>query len=74
MIKRDYYLNQLIGKMHNGLIKIVTGIRRYGKSYLLFTIFKQYLLDNGVDEKHIMKNIIYNEFCIRGYSVDVGII
>ena len=54
-IKRDYYLNRLALKMHNGLVKVVTGIRRCGKSYLLFTIFKQYLLENGVNESHIIE-------------------
>lgn len=54
-IKRNYYLNKLISKRNNKLIKIVTGIRRCGKSYLLDPIFKEYLLDNGVDENHIIK-------------------
>ena len=54
-IKRNYYLNKLISKKNNKLIKIVTGIRRCGKSYLLDPIFKNYLLDNGVDENHIIK-------------------
>ena len=54
-IKRDYYLNKLISKKNNKLIKIVTGIRRCGKSYLLDPIFKNYLLANGVDENHIIK-------------------
>ena len=44
-IKRDLYLDQLINKMSNGLIKIITGIRRSGKSYLLFNIFKNGTLD-----------------------------
>ena len=54
-IKRSYYLNKLISKRNNKLIKIVTGIRRCGKSYLLDPIFKNYLLDNGVSENHIIK-------------------
>lgn len=54
-IKRNYYLNKLISKQNNKLIKIVTGIRRCGKSYLLDPIFRNYLLDNGVDENHIIK-------------------
>ena len=54
-IKRDYYLNQLIKRKNNGLIKIVTGIRRCGKSYLLRTIFKNYLIESGVDEGHIIE-------------------
>ncbi|MCI8397162.1 MAG: ATP-binding protein [Clostridia bacterium] len=54
-IKRDYYLNQLIEAKNDKLIKIVTGIRRCGKSYLLNTIFYNYLLNNGIDENHIIK-------------------
>ena len=54
-ISRDKYLNQLIIRMHNGLIKIITGIRRCGKSFLLNNIFYNYLLKNGVDESHIIK-------------------
>lgn len=54
IIKRDFYLNQIIDRKHNGLIKIISGIRRCGKSFLLFELFKQHLLDNGVDEAHII--------------------
>ena len=54
-IKRDYYLEQLIKRTNNGLVKIVTGIRRCGKSYLLRTLFKKYLLENGVDKNHIIE-------------------
>jgi len=54
-IKRDIYLNKLINRKENGLIKIITGIRRCGKSYLLDPIFKNYLLDSGVKEDHIIK-------------------
>lgn len=54
-IKRDYYLEQLISRMDNGLIKIVTGIRRCGKSYLLRTLFKKYLLEQGVPKDHIIE-------------------
>lgn len=53
-IKRDKYLNDLIKRMNNGMIKVVTGIRRCGKSYLIFEIFKNYLLDQGVLESHII--------------------
>lgn len=54
-IKRDLYLNKLIRKKNNGLIKIVTGVRRCGKSYLLFNLFHNYLLEEGVDEEHIIE-------------------
>ena len=54
IIKRDYYLNQLIESQGNGLVKIVTGGRRCGKSFLLFNLFRNYLLDSGVSEDHIV--------------------
>ena len=54
-IKRDYYLKELIDRIDNGLIKIITGIRRCGKSYLLNVIFKNYLIEQGVDEEHIIQ-------------------
>ena len=54
-IKRDRYLNLLISKKHNGLIKVITGMRRCGKSYLLFTLFKDYLLSEGIEKNHIIE-------------------
>ena len=54
-IKRDYYLNELINRIDNQLIKIVTGIRRCGKSYLLNVIFKNYLVEQGIDQEHIIQ-------------------
>jgi len=54
-IKRDLYLNKLISLKHNGLIKVITGIRRCGKSYLLNEIFYNHLLEAGVDENHIIR-------------------
>ena len=54
-IKRDRYLNFLISKKHNGLIKVITGMRRCGKSYLLFNLFKDYLLAEGIEESHIIE-------------------
>ena len=60
-IKRDLYLNKLKLKMHNGLIKVITGIRRCGKSYLLFSLFKNYLMETGVSEDHILE-IAFDSF------------
>lgn len=54
MIKRNDYLKKLIDRMGNGMIKVITGIRRCGKSYLLFEIFYNYLLENGIDKSHII--------------------
>ena len=54
-IKRDYYLNKLISRKTNGLIKVITGVRRCGKSYLLNTLFYRHLLDCGISEDHIIK-------------------
>lgn len=53
-IKRDIHLKRLIASRHNGLIKVVTGIRRCGKSYLLMTLFRKFLLEDGVREDHII--------------------
>ena len=55
MINRDIYLNRLIASKHNGLIKIITGLRRCGKSYLLFKLFKEHLKNVGVDDNHIIQ-------------------
>ena len=65
-IKRDRYLNTLISKEHNGLIKVITGMRRCGKSYLLFTLFKEHLLSEGVDEGHIIE-IAFDAFENKKY-------
>ncbi len=54
-IKRDLYLNRLIERKENGLIKVVTGIRRCGKSYLLFKLYYQYLLDSGIEASRIIR-------------------
>lgn len=54
MIKREFYLNQIIRNMHNGEIKVITGIRRCGKSVLLFDLFKEHLLESGVKEDQII--------------------
>ena len=54
-IRRDFYLNKLIKRKNNGLIKVITGIRRCGKSYLLNNIFYKHLLESGVDSAHIIR-------------------
>lgn len=54
IIKRDYYLNQLISRRHNGMIKIVTGVRRCGKSFLLSTLYADWLKSHGIDGNHII--------------------
>ncbi len=55
VIRRDIYLNKLISKRHNGLIKVVTGVRRCGKSYLLFELFREYLKNDQVPDDHIIE-------------------
>ena len=65
-IRRDIYLNKLISKKHNGLIKVVTGMWRCGKSYLLFNLFKEYLVNEGVNENHIIE-IAFDSFENRKY-------
>lgn len=54
-IRRDRYLNRFIDRMHNGMVKVVTGIRRCGKTYLLFNLFGDYLRSEGVDDEHIIE-------------------
>lgn len=60
-IERPIYLQKLIDRKNNGMVKIITGMRRCGKSYLLFNLFADYLKSEGIDELRL-----------RGYSVDVG--
>ena len=55
IIARDKYLQQLIAAKGNGMVKIVTGIRRSGKSFLLMTLFHQHLVSQGVQENHIIE-------------------
>ena len=70
MIPRDNYLQKLIDRMNNGMIKVVTGIRRCGKSYLLFDIFYNYLLQNGVDKEHIISLQLDDRMNIRYRNPD----
>lgn len=60
VIQRNFYLQQLIAGKKNGLIKIVTGIRRCGKSFLLFNLFYKHLISSGVDENHIIRIALDN--------------
>ena len=76
MIKRDKYLRLLIENRDNGFPKVITGIRRCGKSYLLKEIYKTYLLENSVDEKNILileldddRNILYRDPLVLGEYV-----
>lgn len=55
VIKRDSYLDKILTRRHNGMIKVITGMRRCGKSYLLFNIFSEYLLNEGIPADHIIK-------------------
>lgn len=83
-VKRDYYLNQLISRKDNGLIKIITGLRRCGKSYLLFELYKNYLTENGVKEDNILllplddvvnaryRNPMELDTCVRGFVKDTS--
>ena len=64
--KREHYIEKLISSKHNHLVKIVTGLRRVGKSYLLFNLYKQHLLDNGVDTSHVIE-IQLDSFAHRQY-------
>ena len=53
-MERPIYLNELIRKQHNGMVKVITGVRRCGKSYLLFNLFYNYLKQQGINDDHII--------------------
>ena len=73
VINRDVYLNQLIDRMHNGAVKVITGIRRCGKSYLLFKIFLQYLKSIGVQEHQIIPIILDDdEYAFLRSPINLG--
>jgi hypothetical protein len=63
-IKRDFYLQKLIDHKNNGMVKIITGVRRCGKSYLLFHLFYNHLLAEGIDENHIIQ-VMLDDFANR---------
>ena len=62
--EREHYIEKLISSKHNHLIKIVTGLRRVGKSYLLLNLYKQHLLDSGVDTSHIIE-VMLDSFVVK---------
>lgn len=64
VINRDFYLQKLISRKANGMIKVITGLRRSGKSYLLFNLFKNHLLQNGITPDHIIE-IQFDDFGVR---------
>lgn len=66
IIERNNYLNQLLDCRHNGLAKVVTGIRRCGKSFLLFHLFKTRLMAEGIDKEHILE-MQFDDFAYRNY-------
>lgn len=66
IVERKKYINQLINSRHNGLVKIITGIRRCGKSFLLFNLFKRQLESEGVDKEHIIE-MAFDDFGNRQY-------
>lgn len=70
-INREIYLQALIDRMHNGMIKVITGIRRCGKSYLLFEIFKDYLKTTGVNDSHIIAIELDKRQNVKYHNPDV---
>ena len=66
IIERKKYMQQLVQSKHNGLVKIITGIRRCGKSFLLFNLFKSQLEKEGIDKEHIIE-MAFDDFANREY-------
>ena len=65
IIRRDGYLKRLIDKKENGLIKVITGIRRCGKSFLLFNLFYDYLIESGVREEQILAIALDDDISVQ---------
>ena len=66
IIERKKYIKQLLDSRHNGLVKIITGVRRCGKSFLLFNLFRRQLEMEGVDKEHIIE-MAFDDFANRQY-------
>lgn len=69
-IRRDKYLNDLVVRKGNGMIKVVTGIRRCGKTYLAFDLFVRHLIESGVPEDHIIALALDDRANVRYRDVD----
>lgn len=65
IIRRDHYLQKLIDRKENGLVKVITGIRRCGKSFLLFNLFYDYLIESGVKEEQIISIALDDDTFIK---------
>ena len=65
VIKRDKYLQKIINKKENGLIKVITGLRRSGKSFLLFNLFYDHLLESGIDKDHIITIALDDDLYVK---------
>ena len=70
VVRRDVYLNRIISKMGNGLIKVITGIRRCGKSFLLFNLFHDYLIEIGIEEKQIISIALDDDLFVKYRNPD----
>ena len=66
VIERNKYLQELINSRHNGLVKIITGMRRCGKSFLLFRLFRRFLEDNGVANDHIVE-MAFDDYAFKEF-------